>query len=82
MPVQITVIKGVCQGGVHQVGDDFTVDWTTPKGMCLGAWSAIAPYVTALLCGGDVAWSEEKGVMTLHCVDPDGITLELRRSQG
>jgi uncharacterized repeat protein (TIGR04076 family) len=47
--------------------------------MCLGAWNAIAPYVTALLCGGNFPWEEDKGVTTIHCPDPKGITLKVER---
>lgn len=43
MPIIITVKDGVCQGGVHQVGQVITVERTTPGGMCIGAWNAIAP---------------------------------------
>jgi hypothetical protein len=32
-----------------------------------------------LQCGGDFSWEEEKGTATIHCPDPKGITLELKR---
>lgn len=79
MPVRITVKGGKCQGGYHQIGATFLVDETTPGEMCLDGWNAIAPYVRTLLCGGDFSWEQEKGVATIHCPDPKGITLELRR---
>ena len=79
MPIHITVDGGKCQGDLHNVGQVFRVGWTTPEGMCLGAWNAIAPYVTTLLCGGDFPWEEEKGITRIHCPDPKGITLQLRR---
>jgi len=79
MAVQITVKEGKCAGGFHEVGRQFTVERTTPEGMCLGAWNAIAPYVTTLLCGGNFPWEKEKGVATIHCPDPKGISLELKR---
>ncbi|HIE50503.1 MAG TPA: TIGR04076 family protein [Armatimonadetes bacterium] len=82
MAVTITVKGGVCQGGIHQVGQVITVERTTPSGMCLGAWNAVAPYVTALLFGADFPWEREKGLATIHCPDPQGITLELRRREG
>ena len=47
--------------------------------MCLGAWNSIAPYVTTLLCDGNFPWEKEKGVATISCPDPEGISLELRR---
>jgi uncharacterized repeat protein (TIGR04076 family) len=79
MPVRISVKGGKCQGGIHQIGQTFTVGETTPAGMCTGAWDAIFPYFLTLLCGGNFSWEKEKGVATIHCPDPKGITLELRR---
>jgi len=76
----ITVKDGVCQGKVHHVGQVITVERTTPDGMCIGAWNAIAPYLTALRHGANFPWEKEEGVATIHCPDPKGITLELRRS--
>ncbi|MFC1600834.1 TIGR04076 family protein [Candidatus Sumerlaeota bacterium] len=78
-PVKITVTSGRCDGGYHGIGTEFIVKSTTPGGMCLGAWNSIAPYVTALRHGADFPWEKEKGVATIKCPDPEGITLELRR---
>ena len=79
MPVQITVKAGKCQGGNHKIGQKFIVERTTPGGMCLGAWNSIAPYVTTLLYGGNFPWEEGQGHTLIHCPDPEGITLELKR---
>jgi len=79
MTINITIINGVCQGDHHKVGQEFIVEHTTPAGMCLDAWNAIAPYVSALRFGGNFPWEKEEGVATIHCPDPKGITLELRR---
>ena len=43
MPIRITVKGGKCQGDIHEIGQVFTVDETTPEGVCTGAWDAIAP---------------------------------------
>jgi uncharacterized repeat protein (TIGR04076 family) len=80
MPVEITVSKGKCQGEYHHIGQKFTIDGQTPGGMCLGAWNAISPYVVTLLYGGSFPWENEKGVVTIHCPDPKGITLQLKRN--
>ena len=80
MSIIITVKDGVCQGGFHQVGQVITVERTTPGGMCMGAWNSIAPYLTALRMGANFPWEKEEGVAIIHCPDPKGITLELRRS--
>ncbi|MBN1350231.1 TIGR04076 family protein [candidate division KSB1 bacterium] len=77
--VRITVVDGVCQDNYHQIGREFIVNEATPAGMCLGAWQAIAPYLTALRYGGNFPWESEKGVAVVHCPDPNGITFELRR---
>lgn len=82
MSIIITVKDGVCHGGTHRVGQVITVERTTPGGMCLGAWNAIAPYLTALRHGANFPWEKEEGVALIHCPDPEGITLELRRSDG
>ena len=79
MPVLVTVKGGKCQGEVHEVGQVISIERTTPGGMCIGAWNAIAPYVSALRFGGNFPWEEEEGVANIHCPDPKGITLELRR---
>jgi uncharacterized repeat protein (TIGR04076 family) len=79
MPIRITVKGGKCQGDIHKIGQVYTVGETTPAGICTGAWGAIFPYFLTLLCGGNFSWEEEKGAATIHCPDPKGITLELRR---
>lgn len=79
MKVHVTVIDGVCSDGRHHVGDTFTVDDATPEGICVDAWAAIAPYAMTLRCGGNFAWAKEKGTAEIHCPDPTGITLALRR---
>jgi uncharacterized repeat protein (TIGR04076 family) len=77
--IRITVTAGQCQGKLHKVDDVFIVERTTPEGMCLGAWNAIAPYLTALHHGANFPWEKEEGVAVIHCPDPKGIQLELRR---
>jgi uncharacterized repeat protein (TIGR04076 family) len=47
--------------------------------MCLGAWNAIAPYVTTLLCDGNFPWEKEKRTGIIHCPDPKGIVIEIKR---
>ena len=79
MPVSITVKSGKCQGNNHNIGQTFIVEGTTPGGMCLGAWNSIAPYVTTLLYGGNFPWEKDLGYTEIHCPDPKGITLELKR---
>jgi len=82
MAIRITVKEGTCQGKRHKIGDTFTVENTTPGGMCLGAWNAVASPVSSLRLGANFPWEKEKGIATIHCPDPKGITLELKRIDG
>ena len=78
--VRITIKGGECNGEIHEVGQEFIFDRATPAGMCLGAWNAIAPYLTALRYGSNFPWEEEEGFIAIRCPDPKGgIILELRR---
>jgi len=79
LKVLITVKSGKCQGDIHKPGQTFTIGETIPAGICSGAWDAIAPYVMTLKYGGDFPWEPEKGMAEIHCPDPKGIVLELRR---
>lgn len=79
--VKIIIKAGECHGGHHKVGQEYLVERTTPGGLCLGAWNAIAPYVSMLRYGGNFPWEREEGVATIHCPDPKGITIELRRME-
>jgi len=62
--IRVTVIDGVCQGGVHKVGDTFVFRDTTPEGVCVDAFAAIAPYAMTLGCGGEFSWAKKKGTAT------------------
>lgn len=79
MHIRVTVDGGRCFGNIHNLWDVFEVKWTTPAGICIGAWDAISASIYTLLCGGDFPWEKEKGVTRIHCPDPNGITFELRR---
>lgn len=79
MGVMITIKSGNCSANRHKVGDTFEVDEATPEGICLGAFGAISPYLFAMLLGTDFPWEKEKGYAAIHCPDPNGIVLELRR---
>lgn len=79
MKIVITVKSGVCADGTHPVGQTITLGGTIPEGFCSGAWGAIFPYLMTLKYGGDFPWEKEKGVVNIHCPDPDGIVLEVRR---
>jgi uncharacterized repeat protein (TIGR04076 family) len=57
-----------CPNG-HRVGDQWLVSRKTPPGMCLGAFNALMPFITALRFGGNFPW-EKEGEGTFCCPDP------------
>ena len=81
MPTKVTVVDGKCQGGHHHVGDGWEIESFTPGGMCLGAWEAIFPYVMALDLDGEFSWEEVPTKIKIHCPDPIGITLEIKKME-
>lgn len=81
MRVRIRIVDGVCSDGIHSAGQEFIVEDTTPEGICIDAWGSIAPYLTPLRAGGNFPWADEEGVAVIHCPDPDGIRIELRRME-
>ncbi len=80
MATKVTVVEGKCMGGHHRIGDSWEIGSMTPKGMCLGAWGAIFPYVMTLDLGGEFPWEEIPTEAKIHCPDPKGITLEIKKS--
>ena len=82
MAVKMTVMKGTCQARDHEVGDVIMVEGTPPGRVGRGAWTALGPYVTALMYGANFPWEKEEGVITIQCSDPKGIVFELRRVDG
>jgi len=79
--VEITLVsqKRKCHRG-HRVGDRWLVQGTTPGGICLGAFSSLLPYVTALRYGGSFHWEEAAGEGTFCCPDPEVVsTFRLKR---
>jgi uncharacterized repeat protein (TIGR04076 family) len=77
-PVRIKIKSGKCGEGIHKAGQVFIVKDTTPKGVYLGVWNTIAPYLTALGYGGNFPWEKEKGTITVSCPGAK-VGIELRR---
>lgn len=69
-PVRMTIvaIDGSCPNG-HRVGEQYLVEGTTPAGICMGSFTACAPYLTALRFGASFPWEPEEGVITIGCPD-------------
>ena len=81
--ILITVAEGKCQGGHHKIGDKFEIDYDdalTPKGMCLGAFGSVFPYIMILLGDGKFRWEKTKTKTKIPCADPKGIILEIEKT--
>jgi len=80
--VLITVVsqKGICDRG-NKVGDQWIVkNDKLPKGMCVGAFSAMYPFMRVLMEGGSFSWRTDPDVVHVACIDPDTpVYYELRR---
>lgn len=73
--VRITLASQLqgCPNG-HRIGDEWLVEGKTPAGMCLSAFSSLAPFVMALRFGGDFPW-ESEGEATVCCPDPQVVNV-------
>jgi uncharacterized repeat protein (TIGR04076 family) len=69
-PVRIRTvdIRDRCPNG-HQLGEEYLVHHKTPDGICMGAFSSMLPYLTALRFGASFPWEEQQGTITLGCPD-------------
>jgi uncharacterized repeat protein (TIGR04076 family) len=81
--IQLTVKGGTCTNQIHDLDQVFTIEAgfapTTPAGICVHAWNALAPYIMALILDGRFAWEKDGLATTVCCPDPHGITWEVRR---
>jgi len=79
--VRVKVIsqKGTCELG-HKVGDQWVVDYKTPEGLCLFAFSSLLPGIMPLMFGGSFPWESDPDMTTVACPDADNpVVFELRR---
>ena len=71
--------KGTCVFG-HNEGDEWIFGATSPAGLCMGAFTALAPFIRTLQCGGEYEWPPGSGVAQLCCPDPfNQVIFELTR---
>jgi len=63
----------------HRAGDRWVVGKTIPAGICLGAFSSLIPYLSALRFGGSFPWEDKKGEGTFCCPDPEALNVFRRR---
>jgi uncharacterized repeat protein (TIGR04076 family) len=76
---KVRVIDGKCSGGFHKVGGTYEIGATTPKGMCLAAFGVVAPFLGILHCNGEFPWSNNGTKIRVHCPDPEGIIIEIKK---
>jgi uncharacterized repeat protein (TIGR04076 family) len=67
--VRIISQKGTCVFG-HKEGDEWIFGTTSPAGLCMGALTALAPFIRAMQYGGEYEWPAGSGVAQLCCPDP------------
>jgi uncharacterized repeat protein (TIGR04076 family) len=82
--VKVTV-KTPCKWEYHKKGDTWELgDYmfkTGLKGMCVGMVYSMLPYLMGLVYGAKYSWSEDKDVEMIHCMEPGGMNVELRRGK-
>jgi len=77
--VRVVSQKGTCEAG-HKVGDEWLVDYKTPEGLCIFAFSSLLPGIMALMFGGSFPWESDPDATTAACPDADNpVVFELRR---
>ena len=78
--VELKVVSGKCADGSMKIGDTYLIEDKTPEGICIGAFSAVLPYLLTLRYGGNSPWEKEEGFGVISCPDPvAGIKMEIRR---
>jgi len=77
--VKVVSQKGTCAEG-HKVGDQWVVDYKTPEGLCIFAFSSLLTSLMPLMFGGSFPWEKDPDMTTAVCPDPDNpVVFELRR---
>lgn len=76
-------VKTPCKWGYHKKGEAWEMEdymfKTGERGMCVGLVYPMLPYLMGLVYGAEYGWSEDKDVETVHCMEPGGMVVELRR---
>ncbi|MBI4494404.1 MAG: TIGR04076 family protein [Chloroflexi bacterium] len=76
--IRVARVRRRCPLG-HKVGDSWEMGATTPEGICMYAFLAIAPAWSALRTGGRFGWEEDPDVVHFACPDQGEVVFELRR---
>jgi uncharacterized repeat protein (TIGR04076 family) len=67
--VKIVSQKGTCVLE-HKEGDEWVFSATSPAGLCMAAFTALAPFIRTLQYGGEYEWPLGSGTLQLCCPDP------------
>jgi uncharacterized repeat protein (TIGR04076 family) len=65
---RIVDVREKCPNG-HRLGEEYLFKNKTVAGICMGAFSSMLPYLTALRYGASFPWEEQEGAITLGCPD-------------
>lgn len=78
--VKVISQKGTCAAG-HKVGDEWVIKgYTTPKGICMGAFDSIFPVAAVMAFDGKFPWSSDPDATEIACSDKDNpVVFEVRR---
>ncbi|MDP4144204.1 MAG: TIGR04076 family protein [Bacillota bacterium] len=68
------VVRKGCPAG-HKVGDTFEFGRGCPEGLCITAFHAIYPLVTAFWCGAEIPWEKDKNKVHVACPDSNCIVV-------
>ena len=78
--VKVLSQKGYCAMG-HKVGDEWIIKgYSSPGGICLGAFGAIFPVVGVMAFHGRYPWSKDPDCERVACPDAENpVVFEVRR---
>lgn len=78
--IKVVSQKGHCAMG-HKVGDEWIVKgYSSPGGICMGAFGSIFPVVGVMAFDGKYPWSPDPDIESVACADAKNpVVFEVRR---
>jgi uncharacterized repeat protein (TIGR04076 family) len=78
--IKVVSQKGYCAMG-HKVGDEWIVkEYSTPEGICMGAFGAIFSVIGVMAFDGKYPWSKDPDCEAVACADAQNpVVFEVRR---
>jgi len=77
--VKVISQKGTCGAG-HKVGDEWTIGYKTPDGICLSAFDSMFSDLMVLIFGGAFPLSSDPDTIRVTCPDAaNPVVFELKR---